>query len=81
MPPLPWLDILDIEKDEIQGVEMKKVGRPRTDTEGVMVKLPREMIDQLDNLRREQKDIPTRPEMIRRIMQEWFERSEKSSSD
>lgn len=60
---------------------MKKVGRPRTDTEGVMVRLPREMIDQLDDLRRDQKDIPTRPEMIRRIMQEWFERSEKSSSD
>jgi hypothetical protein len=39
------------------------------------------MIDQLDNLRRDQKDIPTRPEMIRRIMQEWFERSDKSSSD
>jgi metal-responsive CopG/Arc/MetJ family transcriptional regulator len=60
---------------------MKKVGRPRTDTEGVMVKLPRETIERLDNVRRDQKDIPTRPEMIRRIMQEWFERSEKSSSD
>ena len=60
---------------------MGKVGRPRTDTEGVMVRLPREMIDQLDDLRRDQKDIPTRPEMIRRIMQEWFERSDKNSSD
>ena len=60
---------------------MGKVGRPRTDTEGVMVRLPREMIDQLDDLRRDQKDIPTRPEMIRRILQEWFERSGKSSSD
>jgi hypothetical protein len=39
------------------------------------------MIDQLDDLRRDQKDIPTRPEMIRRIMQEWFERSDKNSSD
>jgi hypothetical protein len=39
------------------------------------------MIDQLDDLRRDQKDIPTRPEMIRRILQEWFERSGKSSSD
>lgn len=57
---------------------MKKVGRPRTDTEGVMVKLPREMIDRLDDVRREQKDIPTRPEMIRRMIQEWFVKNGKS---
>ena len=56
---------------------MKKVGRPRTDTEGVMVKLPREMIDRLDDVRREQKDIPTRPEMIRRMIQEWFVKNGK----
>ena len=52
---------------------MKKVGRPRSDTEGVMVRIPREMIEQLDDLRRAQKDIPTRPEMIRRILQEKLE--------
>lgn len=52
---------------------MKKVGRPKTDTEGVMVRLPRDMIDWLDDLRREQKDIPTRPEMIRRILLEKLE--------
>jgi metal-responsive CopG/Arc/MetJ family transcriptional regulator len=56
---------------------VKKVGRPRTDTEGVMVKLPREMIDRLDDVRRKQKDIPTRPEMIRRMIQEWFVKNGK----
>lgn len=53
---------------------MKKgVGRPKSDTEGVMVRLPREMIRQLDEVRREQEDIPTRPEMIRRILSDWLD--------
>ncbi len=56
---------------------MKKVGRPRSDTEGVMVRIPREMIEQLDDLRRDQKDIPTRPEMIRRILQDWLDTNGK----
>lgn len=42
-----------------------------------MVKLPREMIDRLDDVRRKQKDIPTRPEMIRRMIQEWFVKNGK----
>ena len=52
---------------------MKKIGRPRSDTEAITLRLPREMIEQLDDLRRDQKDIPTRPEMIRRILQEKLE--------
>lgn len=60
---------------------MKKVGRPKTDTEGVMVRLPREMIAWLDDLRREQKDIPTRPEMIRRILLEKLETGENPKAE
>jgi len=52
---------------------MKKIGRPRSDTEAITLRLPRELIEQLDDLRREQKDIPTRPEMIRRVLQDWLE--------
>ena len=55
---------------------MNKIGRPKVDTEAVMVRMPREMLDQLDDIRRNQKDIPTRPEMIRRIFHEWLERQE-----
>jgi len=55
---------------------VNKIGRPKVDTEAVMVRMPREMLDQLDDIRRNQKDIPTRPEMIRRIFQEWLERQE-----
>ena len=55
---------------------MNKIGRPKVDTEAVMVRMPREMLDRLDDIRRGQKDIPTRPEMLRRIFQEWLERQE-----
>ncbi|PFG63909.1 ribbon-helix-helix CopG family protein [Thioclava sp. ES.031] len=46
----------------------KKMGRPRTDTEAVTVRLPRETIRALDELRKLEEDLPTRPEMIRRIL-------------
>lgn len=49
---------------------MKNFGRPRSDTEAVTLRLPRDLIERLDDLRRDQKDIPTRPEMIRRILLE-----------
>lgn len=55
---------------------MKKIGRPRSDTEAITLRLPRELIEQLDDLRRDQKDIPTRPEMIRRLLVEKFEAEE-----
>ena len=55
---------------------MKKIGRPRSDTEAITLRLPRELIEQLDDLRRDQKDIPTRPEMIRRLLAEKFEAEE-----
>lgn len=51
---------------------MKKMGRPKVDSEAVMVRMQREMLDQLDNVRRNEADIPTRPEMLRRIFNEWL---------
>lgn len=47
---------------------MPRTGRPKTDTEPLTLRLPRQMIDILDDLRRQEKDIPSRPEMIRRIL-------------
>lgn len=59
---------------------MKKgVGRPKSDTEGVMVRLPRELIRQLDEVRRDEDDIPTRPEMIRRILADWLDNNPPGS--
>lgn len=42
------------------------------DTEAVNVRLPREMIDGIDNWRREQPNIPTRPEAIREAVSDWL---------
>ncbi len=37
-----------------------------------MVRMHRDMLDQLDDVRRAEPDIPTRPEMLRRIFQAWL---------
>jgi hypothetical protein len=54
--------------------EKKKMGRPPTDTEPVMVRMSPAMIAAIDEYRRTQEDLPTRPEMVRRIMAEFLER-------
>jgi metal-responsive CopG/Arc/MetJ family transcriptional regulator len=41
---------------------------PKKDTVGVMLRLPAAMLKEIDDIRRQQDDIPTRPEMIRRIL-------------
>lgn len=48
--------------------KIPRKGRPRVDTEPVNLRLPREMIAAIDELRRAEEDLPTRPEMIRRIL-------------
>ncbi|WP_233557373.1 hypothetical protein [Gemmobacter lutimaris] len=50
---------------------MKKMGRPPVDTEAVTVRLPRELIAGLDDARREDPEMPTRQEVIRRILVAW----------
>ena len=49
----------------------KARGRPTVDTEAVNLRLAREMIEVIDNQRREQDDLPTRPAMIRRMLKQW----------
>jgi metal-responsive CopG/Arc/MetJ family transcriptional regulator len=48
-------------------------GRPPSDTEPVNLRLPRAMIRELDRRRKEEADLPTRPEMIRRLLQDLFD--------
>lgn len=50
---------------------MKKMGRPSTDTEPVTVRLPKDMIEALDEARRNLPEIPSRQEVIRRILTDW----------
>jgi Arc/MetJ-type ribon-helix-helix transcriptional regulator len=53
--------------------EKSNKGRPKLDTEAINLRLPREMIDAIDDRRRLEADLPTRPEMIRRALAQWLE--------
>ncbi len=46
---------------------------PRKDTEAITLRLPRELIQAIDDRRRLENDLPTRPEMIRRALAEWLD--------
>jgi hypothetical protein len=50
---------------------MKKMGRPPVDTEAVTVRLPRDLLASLDVARRLDPDLPTRQEIIRRVLVDW----------
>lgn len=50
-----------------------RIGRPPADTSAVNVRLPNAMIRALDDYRRTIPEIPTRPEVIRRIVAEFLE--------
>ena len=51
---------------------MSKKGRPPVDTEPVTVRLPRDVLDAVEKYRREQDSIPTRPEAIRQMLNDWL---------
>lgn len=53
-------------------VKKSKIGRPSVDTEAVTLRLPRDMISALDDFRRSEDDLPTRPEAIRRALSDWL---------
>ena len=58
---------------------MAKLGRPKSDTTGVLVRIPTDMLQAVDDLRREEPDVPTRPEMIRRIIADWLDQKIQDS--
>jgi len=67
----PWCQWVHLMNDE-----KKNVGRPKIDTEAINLRLPRDMIQAIDELRRVEPDLPTRPEMIRRMLQKILNLSE-----
>lgn len=60
---------------------MTQFGRPKTDTKAVTLRLSSDMLEIIDSERRNQEDIPTRPEMIRRILADWIEQQKIQDSD
>jgi metal-responsive CopG/Arc/MetJ family transcriptional regulator len=53
----------------IDSAKKPKKGRPPVDSEAVNVRLPRDMLDAVDAFRRNEDDLPTRPEAIRRLVE------------
>lgn len=51
---------------------MKSRGRPKADTSPVMVRIDADMLAAIDDVRRKEEDVPTRPEMIRRMVADWL---------
>lgn len=61
---------------------MAKMGRPTADTEPVTIRMDREMLRAIDDYRREHEDLPSRPEVVRRVMAKWLEaRSDGTAAD
>ncbi|AUM75801.1 ribbon-helix-helix protein, CopG family [Paracoccus jeotgali] len=53
---------------------------PRKDTEAINLRLSQAMIAAIDERRRIEPDLPTRPEMIRRALAQWLEMTDPPSS-
>lgn len=53
----------------IDSANKPKKGRPAVDSEAVNVRLDRAALLSLDAWRKEQPDLPTRPEAIRRLLE------------
>lgn len=52
---------------------------PKKDTEALTLRLSRDMLELIDEARRKEADIPTRPEMIRRVLEAWAKADRKSA--
>lgn len=52
---------------------------PKKDTEAINLRLPRKLIEAIDDRRRIELDLPTRPEMIRRALVQWLELTQSKS--
>jgi len=59
---------------------MAKMGRPKLDTEPVNIRMDRQMLQAIDDYRRGQEDLPSRPEVVRRVLAEWLERQGREQS-
>ncbi|CAH1661113.1 hypothetical protein CHELA1G11_12433 [Hyphomicrobiales bacterium] len=52
----------------IDGAKKSKRGRPSVDSEAVNVRIERELLERIDDWRRYESDLPSRPEAIRRLL-------------
>jgi metal-responsive CopG/Arc/MetJ family transcriptional regulator len=55
---------------------MVQKGRPPVDSIGIMLRLHNDIVKKIDDIRREEDDLPSRQEMIRRMLADWIEENE-----
>jgi len=48
------------------------MGRPRVDATPITLRLPPDLLSRLDDWRKTEPDLPTRPEALRRIFSDWL---------
>jgi hypothetical protein len=58
--------------------KIKRMGRPPVDTAPINVRFAAEVIQEIDDWRRHQADLPGRPEAIRRLVEQALEKQGKS---
>ncbi|MEY9173516.1 AMMECR1 domain-containing protein [Bradyrhizobium elkanii] len=56
-------------KSTINGAKKSRRGRPAVDSEAVNVRMTVDALQNLDDWRRKQEDLPGRPEAIRRLVE------------
>lgn len=61
----------------IGDVKKAKKGRPPVDSEAITVRMERPQIARLDDWRRNQSDLPTRPEAVRRLVEKAISSEER----
>lgn len=60
-------------------MNVKKMGRPPEDTSPVMVRMHNDMLKAIDEIRAEAPDRPSRPEIVRRAVAAYLEKTGKAS--
>ena len=64
--------------DEKDSSEKRRQGRPATDTHPLTLRLPIEMINEIDRLRRQEANPLTRQGYIRRHLEAWLADDDRS---
>ncbi len=51
---------------------MAKIGRPKVEGENIMLRLPTDMVDAIDALRKQDPQLPSRQEVVRQALAEYM---------
>ena len=52
---------------------MAKRGRPEVDSIAINTRMEMSMVRRIDEARRREEDLPNRPEMVRRMVEDWLD--------